>query len=334
MLVSSSMLVKQGLKTKYNKRLPKLVPQRHIINRVSKPKKIHLLYDNDYWCYADECNELKHRAPPDLSITCSNNYEALKSNNYDLVVQMCYGYVSRLKSFLSYNKITIPIITTYTVGEGYSDKVLDSIYNLHCKNIIINNLGMYKKFGEKPGTIYIPNGVNTKKFENRKKPRKNKVIFIGSDYHRKVKSYDDILVPLKDRLEKKNIECDFKVIDNTKKCNVIPKEELIDWYNESKVYVVASKSEGTPNPALEAASCGCTIVATRVGNMPELIKDGWNGYLCDTDIDDLEKKIILAVDNYNDLSYNMQKEIKNWDWSIMSKKFYKYFLGVISKKIL
>jgi glycosyltransferase involved in cell wall biosynthesis len=30
---------------------------------------------------------------------------------------------------------------------------------------------------------------------------------------------------------------------------------------------------------LEAASCGKPIVANEIGNMPEFIKDGWNGFL-------------------------------------------------------
>ncbi len=35
-------------------------------------------------------------------------------------------------------------------------------------------------------------------------------------------------------------------------------------------------TEGTPNPALEAASAGCVVVSTRVGNMPPLRRQAWN----------------------------------------------------------
>ena len=296
-------------------------------------KNILLLYDNPWWAYAMECNELKDRAPSNVCAYATHRYDQLRFQKFDLIVQMCYGYVSRLQSYCKQNKLNIPIVVTYTVGKGYSDSVLENIYNNYCKNIIINNLGMYEQFGKRPGTIYIPNGVNNKFYHNKHIERKNKVVFIGSEYHRKVKSYDDILIPLKERLEKKNIECDFRIIDNSKPENLMSKEELRDWYNEAKVYIVASKSEGTPNPALEAAACGCTVVSTPVGNMPELIKNDDNGYISTWDLDDLENKVEMAINNYDRLSMNMQKEIKKWDWSIISKQFYKYFLDVISKRI-
>jgi hypothetical protein len=51
-------------------------------------------------------------------------------------------------------------------------------------------------------------------------------------------------------------------------------EEMLDFYHGLDVYVCASKSEGTPNPCLEAAACGLPIVTTRVGNMPARLQRG------------------------------------------------------------
>jgi len=58
-------------------------------------------------------------------------------------------------------------------------------------------------------------------------------------------------------------------------------EEMRAFYQTIDVYVCASRVEGTPNPALEAAACGVPVISTRVGNMPELIEHGQNGLLID-----------------------------------------------------
>lgn len=51
-------------------------------------------------------------------------------------------------------------------------------------------------------------------------------------------------------------------------------EEMRDFHHSLDVYVCASKSEGIPNPCLEEVASGLPVVTTRVGGMPELIRDG------------------------------------------------------------
>lgn len=47
--------------------------------------------------------------------------------------------------------------------------------------------------------------------------------------------------------------------------------------------VLASRSEGTPNVVLEGLGLGTLVVATRVGEVPDLIADGQTGLLCNVD---------------------------------------------------
>lgn len=57
--------------------------------------------------------------------------------------------------------------------------------------------------------------------------------------------------------------------------------QMRDYYRSIDYYLCASWDEGTPNPALEAASCGVPLVTTRVGNMPDLVVHGENGFFVD-----------------------------------------------------
>ena len=49
------------------------------------------------------------------------------------------------------------------------------------------------------------------------------------------------------------------------------REELAVWYSAANLFVLATAHEGCPNVVLEALACGTPVVATPVGNIPELI---------------------------------------------------------------
>jgi glycosyltransferase involved in cell wall biosynthesis len=54
------------------------------------------------------------------------------------------------------------------------------------------------------------------------------------------------------------------------------KKEIIPSYD---VYVFASHSEGFPNALLEVMALGVAVISTNVGAVPDLIKQGENGYI-------------------------------------------------------
>lgn len=98
-------------------------------------------------------------------------------------------------------------------------------------------------------------------------------------------------------------------------------EEMPDYYRGLDAYIVASRVEGTPNPALEAAACGIPSISTRVGNMPELIRDGENGFLYDRSPEALSVKLAQLRDDrvlLRKMQTQIRQDILAWDWSIMA----------------
>lgn len=52
-------------------------------------------------------------------------------------------------------------------------------------------------------------------------------------------------------------------------------------YRRSAVCVLTSDHEGTPNVLLEAMACGLPVVSTNVGGVPDLVRHGETGFLCE-----------------------------------------------------
>jgi glycosyltransferase involved in cell wall biosynthesis len=54
------------------------------------------------------------------------------------------------------------------------------------------------------------------------------------------------------------------------------------------IYVMSSETESFPNALLEAMACGCAVIGSRVGGIPELITDGVSGLLFESkNVEDL-----------------------------------------------
>jgi len=60
----------------------------------------------------------------------------------------------------------------------------------------------------------------------------------------------------------------------------------------SDLFILPSRSEGTPAALIEAMASGLPCIATNAGGMPEVIKNGDNGYLFEKEnIEELADKI-------------------------------------------
>lgn len=66
-------------------------------------------------------------------------------------------------------------------------------------------------------------------------------------------------------------------------------------YNSARIFVNPSFNEGGPRVVLEAMACGLPIISTRVGLVPDIVKDGENGLLADWNPAEIAEKILLLL---------------------------------------
>ena len=200
-----------------------------------------------------------------------------------------------------------------------------------CQAIGANNLlslkdlqGVYNK-----KTFYAPRGVDPDVFYPEKEEFEEKEKFVVAYVGKPVwqKGLNEYIRPA----------CEIAgaelIVNDRNYTDALPPDAMRAFYNQADVYLVASVIDGTPNPALEAASCGRPVIANRIGNMPEFIKDGHNGFLVDMNINKYAYQLKQLKENRRrcfEMGVNARNEIlKDWTWEKVTENERKIFREVL-----
>ena len=100
---------------------------------------------------------------------------------------------------------------------------------------------------------------------------------------------------IRDKLESNDLQ------NKVKLTGWIPHDEIPDYLNKLRLLVLPSYSEGLPGIVLEAMACGAPILATPVGGIPDLIKDGVTGFIIEDNTPESIAKNVRRALNYHDL---------------------------------
>ncbi len=83
--------------------------------------------------------------------------------------------------------------------------------------------------------------------------------------------------------------------------------DMAPVYREASVCLMLSKNEGLPFAILEAMSSGLPIISTKVGGVPEVIREGVEGYYLDRDDPELLSRILIKLQTENEMAERMKQ---------------------------
>lgn len=181
--------------------------------------------------------------------------------------------------------------------------------------------------------FYTPNGVDTRFFRPRLWPRLTSGLRVGwagslSNWGSEERGFHTFIVPSVAAVT------GAELLAAVREDRWRTQGAMRDFYRSLDVYMCASRTEGTPNPCLEAAACGVPVVSTPVGNMPELIRSSCNGFLVRREVSEFVSALQRLQDDIplrRRLGRAIRRSAKLWDWRLQAQNYRLMFDMVLGR---
>ncbi|WP_323788713.1 glycosyltransferase family 4 protein [Psychroserpens sp.] len=243
-------------------------------------KKLHKLYPKAKHIYFFRSTDLQMRLGTDNIAYLANHSDGFLANTK--------SPIQELQSI--YPNLNIPKETIYNAVNlnDFSDKISDELskqyrekLNLTSEDFIIGYAG---RLSEEKSILELFEAISYFK----SKGQKVHLLIAGSIKIETTPNkhyYKDIMTYYDEHLS-----------DQVHFLGWIPNEHLYEFYNALDIGVLLSKySEGNSMFLLESLSMGTPVIATNIGGNIEMISDGENGFLIDSQ--DIKQNVIQTLDN-------------------------------------
>ncbi len=205
----------------------------------------------------------------------------------------------------------VPVVITFHNGEvdTFLGNLFSSIASLFAKHTIYVAQHIYDRTFLKPKSDYtiMPCGINiedcniTEQEEARKQlgfEDGKKYILFGGSFNNIRKNYKvikDALMLDGRSFVKTDIGDDYGDIV-CMEMKGLSRNECVLRMCACDLFMLPSKSEGSPQALKEAIACNCPIVATDIADIKHLLGNLPGHYICSFEPEDVAKKIKLALD--------------------------------------
>ena len=213
-----------------------------------------------------------------------------------------------------------------------------------------------KEFSISPGRVKtVFNGIDTSMFRPKESALRlpdKRIVLTASVLHKQkgvqylIKAFKSVLLEVPNarlmvvgdgphRAELQNLSRSLSVIDAVTFTGKVPNATLPDYYNAADVFVIPTvRVEGLPLVELEAMACARPVVASDIGGIPSVIRDGVNGLLVrPADVGMLAARVVAVLNDRGlaaTLSSNARKTIeKDFSREKMVERTLEVYTGVL-----
>jgi glycosyltransferase involved in cell wall biosynthesis len=225
-------------------------------------------------------------------------------------------------------------------------QILDSYKNIRCficpSKFIMNKI---QEMGLRGKFIYLLNFVDINRFETAETSKDNKFVYWGRLSSEKgiftlIEAADGLAVKLEIIGEgplRKNIEAELgkRKINNVVLSGYLSGENLFSRIKDSLAAIVPSQCyENNPFSILEAFALGKPVIGSRIGGIPELIKDNITGLSFEAgNSKDLKEKILSLLSNPENTSEMGRNAREFAEQELNSEKHYQILMEVYTQAL-
>jgi len=202
-------------------------------------------------------------------------------------------------------------------------------------NIQQSLIEQYQYPPEKVVCVYAGNNISpVANAHGNKDYTGKKILFVGIDWKRKggrelVEAFQRILM--------QHADSSLTIVGTSPKieipnCTVVGRihpGKVAKYYEEATIFCMPTHLEPFGIAFLEAMQARLPIVATRVGAIPDFVKDGWNGYLVEPgDVQGIAEALIKLLNDpdqrreFGERGFELARE--RYSWEAAGNKFHQY----------
>ncbi|HEX9656899.1 MAG TPA: asparagine synthase (glutamine-hydrolyzing) [Bacteroidota bacterium] len=295
---------------KINTKTPHVQPRDNSTETIDMPIRVLIFYDEKGWAWWHRAHHIKNNISKDIQIDTVKIGTQFDHHQHDFLLLFDHYLLPHIGKVPS-EKIIIGNSCPRILAES-----IKVVMEGKCAGGVVNNLVGYQRALEYTDKYFCcQNGVDERLFYPAEKKVKELIAcWVGNSKSMGNKGLELI----EQACQQSGVR--LRIVDAADKEQGVeanPQEWVRDQlYHKSSVYVCASEFEGAPNPALEAMACGLPVISTRVGNMVELIKDGYNGFLVERSPEAIAAALQkLRKSDFHTMGKNARTSIENgWTW--------------------
>lgn len=264
-------------------------------------------------------------------------------SNADISIATTPNLAYKIKELSSKKGKKFYLIQGYENWDGSSDNYIHSSYSLGLNNIVISKWlkEIVDKYAQTP-SVLVPNGLDLQKFKvkNSIENRNNcSIAMVYNDGENKGCKY---ALNVFYRLKKEYQELSVQLYGTPKRPKNLPEwieykkcateNDVIDFLNNSAIFVCSSIFEGFGLPGLEAMACGCALVTTDCKGPREYANENNAIFVNPKDEDELYLALKKLLDDSNfrkKIAYRGNKTSESWSIIESQKKFHEKLIETV-----